>query len=206
MKMTRKRIVFALLLAVTVVAAPFGWRAARERLNAIPARGGAVFTMAPLATAHYLQNDPAWKDDTIGGSGERLERVGCTVSSLAMAFDHYGVKTTPKELNVFLKTNEGYTLRGWLKWNAISTFAGGRVAMDYIGPATHARLDDALRRQQPVIVKVFISGVIPHWVLVVGKDGEEYLMRDPLDETKSVKRLSEYESKIYAMRTLRRKG
>ena len=46
--------------------------------------------------------------------------------------------------------------------------------------------------------------MIPHWVLIVGKEGDDYLMRDPLDETKTVKRLSEYESKIYAMRTLKR--
>jgi hypothetical protein len=203
MKVTRKRVLVGLFLVVAVLAAPFAWRALRERLNAIPARGGVIFTMTPLTTKHYLQHDPAWKDDTIGGSGERLERVGCTVSSLAMAFDRYGVKATPKELNDFLKANEGYTLRGWLKWNAVSQFAGGKVEMDYIGHATHARIDAALRRQQPVIVKIFISGVIPHWVLVVGKEGDDYLMRDPLDESKSVKRLSEYESKIYAMRTLK---
>ena len=75
--------------------------------------------------------------------------------------------------------------------------------MGYIGPATHARMDEVLRQQQPIIVKVFINGVIPHWVLVVGKEGDDYLMRDPLDESKSVKRLSEYESKTYAMRTLK---
>src|SRR5262245_48878003 len=170
MKVTRKRVLAGLLLAIMIVASPFVWRAARERMNAIPARGGVSFTMPPLATAHYLQNDPAWKDDTIGGSGERLERVGCTVSSLAMAFDHYGIKTTPRELNEFLKANEGYTLRGWLKWNAVSKFADGKVTMDYIGPPTHERIDASLRRQQPVIVKVLISGVIPHWVLIVGKD------------------------------------
>jgi hypothetical protein len=202
-KFTRKRILIGLLLAVVVMATPFAWRASRERLNSIPARGGELFKMSPIPTAHYLQNDPAWKDDTIGGSGERLGRVGCAVASLAMAFDHYGVKATPKDLNNFLKTSEGYTLRGWLKWNAISKFADGKVTMAYIGPATHARMDEALRQQQPIIVKVFINRVIPHWVLVVGKEGDDYLMRDPLDESKSVKRLSGYESKIYAMRTLK---
>src|SRR5688572_23071275 len=165
MQLTRKRVLIGLLLVVILAAAPFGWRAMRERVRAIPARGGAVFTTDPLPTAHYLQNDPAWKDDTIGGSGERLERVGCTVSSLAMAFDYYGVKATPKELNQFLKNHEGYTLRGWLKWNAVSKFADGKVIIDFIGPATHSRIDDALRRKQPVIVKVFIRSVIPHWVI-----------------------------------------
>ena len=41
-------------------------------------------------------------------------------------------------------------------------------------------------------------------VLIVGKEGDDYLMRDPLDERKSVKRISEYQCRIYAIRTLKR--
>ena len=120
-----------------------------------------------------------------------------------MALDYYGVKATPRELNDFLKQNDGYTIRGWLKWNAVPRFTGDKVVMDYIGAPTHVRIDRALRANQPVIAKVFINGIIPHWVLIVGKDGGDYLMRDPLGDGKTIQRLSEYGSKIYAIRTLR---
>ncbi len=66
-------------------------------------------------------------------------------------------------------------------------------------------MDRALKEKQPVIAKVFISGIIPHWVLIVGKDGDDYLMRDPLNDAKTVQHLSTYDSKIYAMRTLKRR-
>ena len=75
--------------------------------------------------------------------------------------------------------------------------------MDYIGKPSFTRIDRALKVGQPVIAKVFINGIVPHWVLIIGKEQSEYLMRDPLDETRTVKRLSYYQSKIYAIRTLR---
>ena len=204
MRISRKRLLWACLILVVLFGALLGRRALRDRVDAIPARGGEIFTTAPLPTIHYLQKDARWENDTVGGTGERLARVGCTVCSLAMALDYYGLKTTPKELNDFLKQNDGYTLRGWLKWNAVSSFSGGKVAMDYIGAPTHVRIDRALKNNQPVIAKVFINGIIPHWVLIVGKEGDDYLMRDPLGDGNAVQRLSEYGSEIYAMRTLRR--
>jgi hypothetical protein len=61
-------------------------------------------------------------------------------------------------------------------------------------------------RDQPVIAKVFIHGIIPHWVLIVGKERNEYLMCDPLGDGQTVRRLSDYESKVHAIRTLKRSG
>ncbi len=63
-----------------------------------------------------------------------------------------------------------------------------------------------MENKQPVIAKVFINGIIPHWVLIVGKDGTAYLMRDPLGNENAVERVSKYESKIYAIRVLKKAG
>jgi hypothetical protein len=195
-----------LLGVLAVLAVPLAiWvrRSLSERLNAIPAQGGQRMTVAALATPHYLQTDPRWQGETIGGTGERLRRVGCTLCSLAMALHHYGIQTTPKDLNDFLKQNDGYTLRGWLKWNSVSNFTGGSVEMDYIGPPSFVRIDNALKNHQPVIAKVYINGIIPHWVLIVGKEQTDYLMCDPLGDGKTVRLLSDYGSRIHAIRTLR---
>ena len=64
-------------------------------------------------------------------------------------------------------------------------------------------MDQALTNHQPVIAKVYIKSVIPHWVLVVGKDRDDYLMRDPLMDEDTIGHLSDYDSKIYAIRIMK---
>ncbi len=204
MKLTRKR-VFLLVLAVVVLCAGV-WSARRlkEQWYAIPARGGESFTAPVLKTAHYRQHDPRWAEEKIGGFGESMGPVGCTICSLAMALDYYDVKMTPKELNEFLKANEGYNARGWLRWNAVEKVSGGKVVVEYLGRPSPAVMDQALKNRQPVVAKVYINTVIPHWVLVAGKDGQEYVMRDPLGEADTLGRLSDYSSKLYAVRVLKK--
>jgi len=169
----------------------------------IAAAGGATFTnFTALATSHYLQRDPQWKDETIG-SGETLAKVGCTVSSLAMALEHYDVHFTPKQLNNALKTNGGYTRRGWILWSAVGKVSEGKVSVQLLDKPAHADLDDALRAGQPVLAKVFIDKIIPHWVLVTGKEGTNYMMRDPLNEAKNLEPLSKYGSDIFGVRVVK---
>ena len=159
--------------------------------------------LPPLGTAYYLQKDPRWQNETIGGSGEPLARVGCALCSLAMALDFHGIKTNPRELNDFLKRNAGYSEQGLLKWNSAAQYAGGKVSFEYIGSPDHKRIDQALQNRRPVIAKIFINQTIPHWVLIVGKERVEYLMRDPLGDGHSVRPVSFYGSKIYAIRILK---
>jgi ABC-type bacteriocin/lantibiotic exporter with double-glycine peptidase domain len=156
----------------------------------------------PIATANYLQRDTKWAHETIGGSNERIASVGCAVCTLAMALDHYGIKITPKGLNDYLKSNAGYTRRGWLKWDSVSKISEGRVSLDYLGKPTFQKIDAALTNGEPVIAKVVINQT-PHWVLIVGKEKNEYLIRDPLGGGKSLRQLSYYRSGLYEIRILK---
>ena len=201
-EVTRRKVFWAVAAVLAVLAIAWFLRALKERWTAIPAPGGEAFTLAPLTTPHYRLRDPRWADEEIGGSRERLARVGCPVCSLAMALDRFGVKMTPKELNDALKARAGYTLRGWLKWEAVRAASDGGAAMDYIGRPRYDVLDLTLCDRRPVLVKVYINGIIPHWVLVVGKEGSEYLIRDPLGEEGKIEPLSAYGT-IYALRTLK---
>lgn len=171
--------------------------------DAIPPQGGEPLALAAISTPNYLQRDSRWAEDTVGGTQETLASVGCTVCSLAMALNHYGVKLTPKELNDFLKKNDGYTERGWLKWDSVSKISKGKVVMGYIGDPSFQRIDAALKNNEPVIAKVFIDRTIPHWVLIVGKEKTEYLIRDPLGDGKSLRQLSFYGSDVQAIRILK---
>ena len=60
--------------------------------------------------------------------------------------------------------------------------------------------DEALRKGQPVIAKVMLRNVIQHWVLIVGKRGTEYLVRDPLRAEMTT--LSAVATTVYAIRIL----
>jgi hypothetical protein len=203
MKIARRRaFVIAGLVLISSIAGTF-WYLRGRNSPPIPPRGGEAFSgLATLETPFFQQKDARWKDDTIGGSGESLGKVGCTIASLAMALHVYGFRTTPKELNDWLKANDGYTFRGWLKWEAVNRYTRGTVAVAIPDRPTHADIDAALRARQPVLAKVFINRIIPHWVLIAGKQGNEYLVRDPLNATGELEPLSRYGSPIYGVRVV----
>ena len=206
MKVNRQRVLWLILIAVASFAAVWSGRRFKEQWFAIAARGGESFVRPALSTAHYRQHDPRWAEERIGGFGESMGSVGCTLCSLAMALDYYDVKVPPKELNEFLKANEGYNPRGWLRWNSVDKVSGGRVTVEYMGRPNHTVIDGAVKNAQPVLAKVYINAIVPHWVLIVGKEGQDYLMRDPLGDDKAVGKVSDYRSKIYAVRILKRTG
>jgi len=176
-----------------------GWNS-----NAIAGVGGEPFRDFPMIeTPIYLQHDRAWEGERIGGTGETLGSVGCTVCCLAMGLGHFGFERTPKELNAWLKANEGYSPRGWLRWETVSKLTAGKVRVDFRAPLNHETIDAALKARQPVLAKVFINRAITHWVLVVGKEGTEYLIQDPLSVRKKPERLSSYTSGVHAIRILK---
>jgi len=192
-----------MLLAVPLLATGAFWYLRGHNSPPIAAAGGSAFTnFTAIVTPHYLQRDPQWKDETIG-SGETLAKVGCTVTSLAMALEHFDIHFTPKTLNDALKLRGGYTRRGWILWSVVASVSEGKASVQLIDKPTHADLDDALRAGQPVLAKVFIDKIIPHWVLVAGKEGTNYLMRDPLNEAKNLESLSKYGSDIFGVRIVK---
>src|SRR5205809_434917 len=52
---------------------------------------------------YYLQRDPRWASEPIGGSGKPLGHVGCTLCCVSMALAQYDIPRTPGELNRDLK-------------------------------------------------------------------------------------------------------
>ncbi len=176
-----------------------GWNS-----NEIACRGGETFQHFPvIETPVYLQRDRAWEADRIGGTGETLGKVGCTVCCLAMGLAHFGIQKTPGELNGWLKTHEGYSPRGWLRWETVSKLSAGRVYVDFRAPLKHETIDAALKARQPVLAKIFINRVITHWVLIVSKEGTEYLVQDPLGGGRKPELLSRYSSGVHAIRILK---
>lgn len=150
----------------------------------------------------YLQNDPRWQNELIGGSQQTLGAVGCTVCCVSMALAHYGIDLPPPQLNELLKANNGYTSKGWLKWQTVSQLTHSQIDFTISNQPTTAMIDAALQLDQPVIAKIRLYDIFPHWVLIVGKNGADYLVKDPLGDGKSFSKLAHHH-RIYAIRVVK---
>ncbi|HIP29309.1 MAG TPA: hypothetical protein EYG83_00650 [Sulfurospirillum arcachonense] len=148
----------------------------------------------------YNQRDKRWASEKLGNTNETVGKVGCLVSSVCMNFSYYNKDITPKEMNSKLRELGGYTSRGWLIWGRLTDISEDKLSVSF-PKLSHKRIDTYLLEKKPVLAKVYIHKVIPHWVLIVGKKNSEYLMLDPLTNGEESK-VSSYGNYIYSIRIL----
>src|SRR5437879_958783 len=118
-----------------------------------------------------------------------------------MLFKFYCVQTDPQELNWFLTSVDGYTESGWIYWDRAAWFAADRVRHAYEDLASYQLIDSNISRGNPVIVRVRLPGGVTHFVVIAGKDGFDYLVRDPgAGAAKGFYSLRELGSDIEALR------
>lgn len=172
--------------------------------SGIPSAGGQYFGQRLCYDVPvHLQRNTTWCNDSLGGSYESIGSAGCTMCCTAMVLSYYGIETDPKALNAYLSSCGGYTPSGLLIWEKCVAYSGGRVRLAYMGAPDYGVIDSHLLRGTPSIAKLYLPGGIPHWVVIVGKEGYEYLARDPLTET-GPRPLSQLGRSIHALRVLER--
>jgi hypothetical protein len=202
----KKRLI--VLLAATLMASlALAWRwGPWRRTLSIAATASTSTESAALADPpFYRQGDERWRDDTIGGSNESLGSVGCTLCCISMALAQHGIDINPSELNRRLKEADGYTSRGWIKWETVERISAGRIRVGIPASPSHRRIQAALRAGNPVLVKIMLRSGAPHWVLMAASAGEnDYLVKDPLGDGVHLSRLSNMAGEITAMRTIER--
>jgi hypothetical protein len=197
----KRRIPFLSILLVLGIVAYFLKRSGGPNTAPIPAVGGELFTgRYVLDTPMYLQTDPRWNVEVVGGSEGTLANVGCTLCCLAMGLDRFACQFTPKQLNEALKRHDGYTWRGLIRWEAIRRVTNGRVTILVVDKPSHAQIDTSLKNGSPLITKILLKNGLYHWVLIVGKEGTNYLVRDPLEENAGLTPLADYGSDILGIR------
>jgi hypothetical protein len=201
----RRRAIGALaVLAVLGVVAVVGYRRYRAAGRSIPARGGTVLHVRIAGPEpHYQQRDPRWAGDTLGATRETIGAVGCLVCSLAMGNAALGAPVDPGELNRRLGAVQGFTPEARVIWDKLPEATGRSVAVTVHAEPSHAALDAALQRGEMAVVRFSLPSGAPHWVLVVGKEGDEYLVKDPLVDEPIVT-LTSRTASIQAVRVLRR--
>jgi hypothetical protein len=202
----KRRVRYALVSGVALALLAGGAYAGcegRRGDRAIAAAGGEALSIPGMGSVpYYLQNDPLWADSRLGGSGETMAAAGCTVSCVAMGLSALGYPMTPGEVLADLKRHGGFTDSGLIVWSAVEKLTDGAVRIE-IPPLSHGTLDAELSAGRPVIAKIMLSESVPHWVLIVGKDGHEYLAMDPLDRRRALVRLSARSRSIHAIRVFR---
>jgi hypothetical protein len=128
----------------------------------------------------FFQHDPRWGKDLLGQTPATLGAEGCAISSAAMVMGFYGMDVDPKRLNRFLTEQGGFEGKGWLKWESAAEFSPGLVEKAYEDLPSYARIDWNLLHGNPVIIRIRRPGGITHFVVIVGKRGFDYLIRDPV--------------------------
>ena len=165
-----------LLSAVLAVYIDWTWK------RPLSPRGGRYFFhRVELAVPSFRQGDERWRDDSLGGVADNgtLGGEGCAVAAIAMVFKFYGIDTDPQQLNWFLTAVDGYTDRGWVYWDRAAWLSPNHVRHVYEDLPSHRLIDSNLARGNPVIVRVRLGNGATHFVVIAGKDGFDYLVRDP---------------------------
>lgn len=198
-----------LFIAVLAAGAFLAWRWVETwtaTASPLAPSGGLYFPGTVLNDVpHFAQADPRWTTNLLGPTPGTLGAEGCAVASAAMVLAGYGAKVDPGSLNKFLQGNGGYTGNGWLYWEKAAEVPPGLAEHIYEADASHFLIDWNLLRGNPVIVRLRYPGGLTHFVVIVGKQGCEYLIRDPGGRYKDgLYFLSEFGSPIEALRFFRR--
>jgi hypothetical protein len=167
-----------LLLAAALyfgVPAFFSWK------HTISSSGGRYFPHRVVVPVPALaQDDPRWTFELLGPTFDTIGQTGCAITSAAMVLSYYGVDTDPDRLNQYLNAHAGYTENGWVYWEKAAEVAPlGQVQKAYEDLPSYALIDQNLLDGNPVIVRLTLRNGTPHFVVLVGKEGWNYLIRDP---------------------------
>ena len=147
-----------------------------ERLDFQPP--ATIIDIPPLS-----QKDPRWKDIKLGNSNLTIGSDGCLDTCFAMAF---GVR--PDEFNARMKEVGGFT-GARIYWQMVKKAYPDSEYLKYIEcwyiPAPLNEIDALLARGVPVMVQVDYNPkttyIDQHWVLIIGKNGNDYIANDPID-------------------------
>ena len=186
------------LLVIAGAAIVIGW----SRKEPLAPSGGRYFIhTVELPVPQFFQGDEKWRADLLGPTEGTIGAEGCAISSVAMVFKYYGIDTDPQRLNWFLDAADGYTPQGWLKWEKAAELAPDKVRHVYEDLPSYRLIDSNLDRGNPVIVRLHFKNGVTHFVVIAGKKGWDYLIRDPSAAgAKGIYPLKDFGSDIMALR------
>ena len=147
-----------------------------QRLDYTPP--ASIIDIPPLC-----QKDPRWKDIKLGNSNLTIGSDGCLVTCFAMVL---GV--TPAEFNARMKAVGGFT-GARIYWQMVKKAYPNSEYLKYLEcyytPAPLHEIDALLEQEVAVMAHVDYNPkttfIDQHWVLIIGKNGDDYIINDPID-------------------------
>jgi hypothetical protein len=209
--MRASRILSLLLLVGLALVAWGGWWTVEWiRRGPVASSGGLYFLgYHELYIPQFRQADARWGTTLLGSTPATFAAEGCAVSSAAMVLASYGMDVDPGRLNAFLtKRPGGYTPEGWIYWEKAAEFDFAfteRLLPHYEDLPSYFLIDRNLLAGNPVIARLRYPNGVTHFVVICGKQGYDYLIRDPgRGGQKGVYPLREFGTPIEAIRFYRR--
>jgi hypothetical protein len=155
--------------------------------------GSSTAILVQAKAPHYSQRDTRWGSRPLGNipSAPSISRWGCMMTCFAMTASSLGNVVDPGQLNELMAQRGGYVNGYFTSWSALQTVFSNIVFEGKFDqtPDMIARIDASLQAGRPVPVLVDLtpataySDADQHWVLVVGRNGEDYWVHDPMDYT-----------------------
>lgn len=171
---------------------------------AAPAPVPVPLTPAPLPSSplapFFSQRDPRWSNIPLAnmGGAPSIGRWGCLMTTLTMLAGHFGKNTTPDQFNRDMVARGGFINGYFTRWDALNKVYPDIIFIDKVdhpAPALISRIDASLQAGTPVPAMVDLtpqtaySDIDQHWVLVVARQGSDYLIHDPANQTPGVSSL-----------------
>ncbi|MEO8207156.1 MAG: C39 family peptidase [Chthoniobacterales bacterium] len=173
------RLIFVTLILVFLLAG-IAWMTNWPMKGPISPSGGIYFPKpVVIPVPQFFQGDPRWSEDLLGPTPNTLGAEGCAISSAAMVLASYGADVDPSRLNSFAIENNGYTEQGWLYWEVAALYPPHLAEKAYEDFPSYFLIDWNLLHGNPVIVRLRYPNGITHFVVIVGKSGWDYLIRNP---------------------------
>jgi peptidoglycan hydrolase CwlO-like protein len=128
---------------------------------------------------YFTQNNPNWKDNTIGFSDSTIDDYGCAIAAVAMVFKYYGIDIDPGRLAkqpIFY-----YDLIVWPKqWRYLDLVKNSGHKSGGLNEDDWNVVDREIASGHPVIVFIKARGNAGHYVVIHSKDSKGYVVHDPM--------------------------
>ena len=143
--------------------------------------------MAKLNIEPLNQRNPLWGNKKLGTSNVTIKTSGCVITALSMLCTYYKHPVTPDELNAKLIAVDGFADLNLMKWEKLHDVFpdiswDGKIDCSKT-PAPLDKVDTYINKMMPVVALVDFdlaqSGLQQHFVLIIGKENNDYFINDP---------------------------
>lgn len=130
------------------------------------------------------QRDLRWTNVKLGTSNTTIGSHGCLLTDITMYTNWLlGTNYTPSQMNEIIKGVNGFVQGNLFRfaslWEAFPEIGADKLIRTPLTPANLSVIDAILADDRPVIVETRMNKRSEHWVFIVGKTNERYLINDP---------------------------